>query len=264
MKLFTLGTSHGVSESDRFCTSAVIETGGAYYVFDVGAPVDRLFAQNGWKMTDIRGIFLTHMHNDHVGALPFLIKDLEGGSLTKYIKRREGVEELSPVTVLFPETAGRECFLQWMKCLHSSVDLSDPAHPFLSKSLTLQSLEERVDYADEQVQVYAVRTDHLKEGSYAYVLSAEGRRVLITGDLSHDFHDFPEIAQAEHFDLIVCEFTHFKPDAALPILQTCKTDRLVFSHICDPRGERAAWLEANREAFPYPVSLACDGAVFAL
>lgn len=262
MRIFTLGTSHGVSESDRFCTSTVLETGGAYYVFDVGAPVDRLFAQNAWRMTDIRGIFLTHMHTDHVGALPFLIEDLAGGSLTRYIKRREGVEELSPVTVLFPETAGRESFLQWMKALHSGVDLSDPLQPFSLKSLQLQSLEDCKAYADERVEVCALRTDHVAAGSYAYALSAEGRRVLITGDLSHDFHDFPAIAQTERFDLVVCEFTHFKPETALPILQTCKIDRLVFSHICDPRGERAEWLKANRDAFPYPVSLAYDGDVF--
>lgn len=263
MRITTLGTSHGVSERGRYCSSSVLETNGARYIVDVGAPVDYLFVNRGWRFDSIRGVFLTHMHTDHVGALPFLVEDLSGQSATKYIKKRESAAEVAPrVTVVFPETAGRNAFLGWMRALHSEVELSTPQTPFWSKTMTLQSLEECDRYEDENVSVQAIRTRHIADGSYAYDICAEGKRVLFTGDLLHTFKDFPTIAEREHFDLIVCEYTHYPPEAALPILQRVKTDRLVFNHLFDPDGARVKWFEEHRAEFPYPVSIACDGSEF--
>ena len=263
MKIVTLGTSHGVSEKGRYCSSGILETGGVRYIIDLGAPTDYLFTTNGLKYDSIRGIFITHMHTDHAGTLPFLVGNLSGKSAIRYIQKRENAPEIMPpVTVTIPESAGRDALLVWMKALHSEVDFDDPEHPFWSKTVTLQSLEECDHYEDENIRVRAIRTEHEPAGSYAYDICAEGKRVLFTGDLHHTFRDFPKVALSEHFDAIVCEYTHYQPEAALPTLQACKTDRLIFNHIFDPDGSRIKWFEENREKFPFPVTLANDGDEF--
>lgn len=260
MKLTILGTSHGVSERGRYCSSSVLETNGLRYVVDTGAPVDYLFVNRGWTLESIRGVFLTHMHIDHVGTLPFLVEYLSGQSAVKYVQKREGRgDSIPPVTVTFPETAGRDAFLCWMKALHAFVEDGEVERPFWSKSLRLQSLEECDRYEDEAVRVQAIPTRHLPKGSYAYDIRAEGKRVLFTGDLRHTFSDFPKIAQAEEFDLIVCEYTHYPPEVALPVLKECKTKRLVFNHVCDPDGAREKWLAEHLWELPYPVTLVRDG-----
>lgn len=263
MKIVTLGTSHGVSEKGRYCSSSILETGGVRYIVDLGAPTDYLFTTKGLKYDSIRGIFITHMHTDHAGTLPFLVGNLSGKSAIRYIQKREdGAGDMPPVTVTIPETAGRDALLVWMKALHSEVDFDDPEHPFWSKTVTLQSIEECDRYEDENIRVRAIRTEHEPAGSYAYDICAEGKRVLFTGDLHHAFKDFPKVALSEHFDAIVCEYTHYSPETALPILQACKTDRLIFNHIFDPDGSRIKWFEENHGKFPFPVTLANDGDEF--
>ena len=42
MRLTFIGTSHGVPEPHRRCSSYLLETGGKYYVIDKGIPSDRL------------------------------------------------------------------------------------------------------------------------------------------------------------------------------------------------------------------------------
>ena len=66
MKLVTLGTSHGVPEKDRFCSCNLIETGGGLYVFDAGAPLADLLTRGGYRFSDVKAVFITHSHADHI------------------------------------------------------------------------------------------------------------------------------------------------------------------------------------------------------
>ena len=67
-----LGTSHGITEKNAFCSCAVVSVGGAHYIVDVGAPIDTLLQNYGIPFADLRGIFITHPHQDHyVGLAPF-------------------------------------------------------------------------------------------------------------------------------------------------------------------------------------------------
>ena len=40
MKISFLGTSHGITEKNQFCSSALVSTGGKHYLVDAGAPGD--------------------------------------------------------------------------------------------------------------------------------------------------------------------------------------------------------------------------------
>ena len=262
MRITTLGTGHGLSEKNRYCSSTMIEVEGFRYLVDVGAPVDYLFVTNGWKMSDVRAVLLTHMHCDHVALLPPLVENLT--CLSGYLKKREGVEALPPCGIVFPTADGLQSFVAWMRALGNAVS-DDPIHPFeKGKQLSMTVAREDEVYRDGAVSFRGMRTAHMKDQSpsFAYVMEAEGKRVLLTGDVSRDLHDLRKIFAENEFDAVVCEFTHFQPEAAMEVLCLAKTGMMIFNHICGYEGERPAWIEAHRKDFPFPVVAATDGAVF--
>ena len=75
MKITVIGSSHGVPSADRFCSCYLIETEGAKYIVDAGAPVFEALCRLGYVADDfnkIRALFTTHGHGDHVdGVLEF-------------------------------------------------------------------------------------------------------------------------------------------------------------------------------------------------
>ena len=65
MKIKFYGSSHGLPERDRFCTSVLIEAGGNHYMVDTGAPIADMLIRDGLRPDVLRAIFLTHLHGDH-------------------------------------------------------------------------------------------------------------------------------------------------------------------------------------------------------
>ena len=64
MKITFLGTSHGITEKNQFCSSALISTGGKHYLVDAGAPVLTLLKNHDIPLTDVAGAFITHSHHN--------------------------------------------------------------------------------------------------------------------------------------------------------------------------------------------------------
>lgn len=106
MKITTLGTSHGDSTFNRFNTSTLYEFDDALYLIDCGAPCEGLLRRAGKDFSKIRAIFVTHMHNDHVGGLTELYKEM-----IKYAKPGQHT------TVYLPEDT-TDAFFVWAAAMH--------------------------------------------------------------------------------------------------------------------------------------------------
>lgn len=239
MKITFLGTSHGYAEKGRFTSSALIESGGKYYILDAGAPIEYLLV-NGEKDYDkIRAVFLTHMHNDHVGSLSSIVEPM--------LRYRYN----NKATCFFPSNEGSVAFSDWLYALGVRED-------DLKKNVKFEVTHEGRIFDDGDLCVYAKRTEHLGKGgaAFSYVFEEKGKRVLFTGDLSYMFMEYPDIALDTHYDLVVCEGAHFKLCDKKEMLKKTDTDRMIFNHIYD---ESMSGHEVILKEFPFPAILSHDG-----
>ena len=243
MELIFLGTSHGAAEKNRFCSSTCLKIKDACYLFDCGAPVEGLLKNRGIAPKNIKSTFITHMHEDHAGTLSFIAK-----IFAVYEKK-------ASTKIYFPEENGVIAYKAWIDALHLNCYEESPY-----SRIDFQVVKNGMIYKDENIEVTAIETDHICGfPSYAYKVEACGRKLLFTGDLSTDFHDYPEIALQEDFDVIVCEITHFSLEHALQKIVNSRTKQLIFNHVYPGNEERC-----RESDFPFPVLIADDGTVYKL
>ena len=241
MKIITLGTSHGDPTASRYNSSTLLECNGAFYLLDAGAPVAASLIRRGIDISSLRGIFLTHMHEDHFGGLSGLLKHL-----TKY-------PPSSPVPVYLPEDAG-EAFKSLLAVSH---------RPLSDEAATFKLLKKGLVYEDGNLTIEAIPTRHAEnEGrnfpSFGFSIhSKSGKHYLHTGDLKHDFSDFPgEYCTPD--TVCVCELTHYPWSCAEPVLKNIKLTRMIFSHIGNQ------WKSGTVFDLPYDNIIAEDGDEFKL
>ncbi len=213
MKITFLGTSHGVPAADRYCSSAMIETGGKIYLIDAGAPVVDCLLRLDKKIDDVRAVFTTHEHGDHINGLLSLC------DLSNWYYRNAAFS----VALTDSRLAGR---------LSALIEVTSAA-PLDTQRIKLLTVGEGYSYEDENIKITYFPTGHVNSEygkSFAILAEADGKKALFSGDMAGN-GDFPKIASEEKLDLIVCEFAHFTFERIAPHIASCKADRFLFNHV---------------------------------
>jgi len=209
MKLTFFGTSHGIPEPNRRCSSALIEAGGRRYILDMGShAVEQLITRN-IPLEAIQSIFITHMHGDHTNGLISFV-DLCSWKF----------KEVDPFLYLPGDLeATKAAMAAWLRC-----------NGVVMRSFQFCSVREGQIYDDGVLRVTAYQTQHTDQ-SYALLLEADGRRVLFTGDLKGPAVDFPMSALSEPLDLAICESAHFAATDYVPLFRdNSNLKRLCLTH----------------------------------
>ena len=247
MKITTLGTSHGYTTVGNFYTSTLVETDNGSFLVDAGCQADTHMVHLDKDAGKIKAIFITHPHLDHMGGIISTMKDIERKS-----KRTQ------KYTVYLPEDL-EAAIRAWA----DAVQVAIPNASFVF-------YKEGVIYDDGTLKVESIKSHHFKVGdeyvSYSFVVETEGKRILFTGDLSCDAHDFPKVSAEKEFDLCISECTHFKMHHVKDALVNAKFKRIIFNHIWDEwRGKdgEEKWLSALSDV-PYPMEFAVDGKTYEL
>ena len=236
MKICFLGTSHGVPEKERFCSCTAISINDSIYVIDAGVSLFSALRHNDLSPDNVKGIFLTHNHGDHSSGLAEYV-DLISWSR----------KEVNPA-IFMPTREAADAMHAWVKLMDNGRDIE------------LSVTHEGVIFHDENVKVTAIRTLHANP-SFAYMLEAEGKRIVFTGDIKRTMEDYPSVILNEHCDLVVCECAHVRVGESADILSKSNTDLMIFNHI-NPRHGYEQFDMLKEHGTPFKIILSNDSDVF--
>ena len=215
MKITFLGTGHGVPSGERSCASTMIEVADALYLVDAGASVSEKIMQCGREITDVRSVFTTHAHTDHVAGI-FHLADLynwryRDSEIDIFMTEESVVQAFDKLLCVTTRELDR-----------ARVKFHTVTHEFL--------------YDDGNVRVSLYPTKHLEiidRPSYGVLFESDGKRIYFSGDLSQhiELDDFPPVHLTAGADLFVCELAHFTIDEVRPYLERCGARRVAFTHV---------------------------------
>lgn len=209
-----LGTSHGDPSLTRFCSSTLYRFGDCAVLIDAGEPVSALLIRQGFRSCELDGVFLSHIHSDHVSGLGGLVTNI-----TKY------PDENRSTDIYFADPAAIEPCSSWMNAMRCN---TRPA------SVNFLPICPETVWEKKGVRVSCIPTDHMKSvnaPSYAFVLEHNGKKIVHSGDLAADFHDFPRVDG--EVDLFVCEATHIgnRLEGFIESIAGLPVKKFVFNHI---------------------------------
>jgi ribonuclease BN (tRNA processing enzyme) len=237
MKLIFIGTSHGVPEADRRCSSCIVEVNGSCYLVDMGTQVVEDLRKRGIGLDCVRLAICTHPHGDHTDGL-ISFADL----VNWYFKTADPL-------ILLPDS-------RLIAPLRAWIEATTNGQP-LREGLRIGTFGEGVAYEDENLRITAIRTKHC-ENAFAFLMEAGDKKVLFTGDLCRPSVDFPQIAFETELDLLVCETAHFSPDDCIPFFDKTKARRILHTHVNDKRWADALSRQMSKP-HPYAYGVAYDG-----
>lgn len=185
----------------------MVEVGENVYFVDMGtSAVDALFTR-GIEIDSVKGVFITHMHTDHTNGLIQFVDLISWKFHTP-----------EPVICL-PDLKAVQVIDDWRRINLSSAE----------NKIQYRKVEEGEIFNDGVLKVTAFSTQHCP-GSHAYLLEAEGKNVLCTGDLKRPGIDFPEVAAKMPLDLLICESAHFPATEYLPVLEDASIKKICVTH----------------------------------
>lgn len=240
MKITFFGTSHGVPMEDRFCACTLVEVQGRHYMIDCGAPAMDLLLRYKIDLESLKAVLVTHAHSDHQEGMFGMI------SLMQWYYKTMSFD------IYHPRQAWLDFFEQYLILVGDGYDRDRTRFHHYAGGVVVD---------DGFVKITAIPTKHIPD-SHAFLLEAEGKKVLFTGDLHKSLEDFPAVAKEEELDAIICEMAHFAPEVVQPHLLTCKTKNFFFNHLF-PMHKANAVLAMDKMV-PFPVRHVNDGDVIYL
>lgn len=248
MKLTFLGTSHGDPTLTRYNSSTLCQAGDEAYLIDAGTPVLASLIRADFDPRMLRAVFITHMHEDHFGGLPDLLKFL--------VKRPLNGQK---TVVYVPEYEAIAPIRAFMAAAH---------RPLPDSLVSFEVIQSGIFFRKGDFTVKAVPTRHFENEnlsfpSFAFVLKNAGEHCLYTGDLKYDFSDFP-FAECGAEVSCVCELTHYPLENVATRLAVTPLRQLIFNHVGNRWHGKGPEEEFRvlTSGFPYPVRLAADGDSF--
>lgn len=239
MKLITVGTACGFPKKNRFNSCEFLLVKDNLYVIDAGAPVSDLIPRHDLTYKQLRAVLITHPHADHIGNLPAFV-DLVNG----YYKFGE-------VRFLLPDQT----------CIDYARFITEKLHGGkIDDRLVFQTYTEGVVYEDDLVRFTAIQNGHC-ENSYSLLVEAEGKKVLLSGDLTQDYSDLPACAFDGSLDFLLLECAHQPVQAVRETFPRLMAKQVKLNHLgrLTPEGILTDLLTELSPTLASPISLAKDG-----
>lgn len=222
LSLTCLGTADGWPCADRAHAAFLYQFGSATLLVDCGEPAGRAYKASGLDYDRLDGIFLSHLHFDHIGGLFMLVQGLWLEGRTRPMPIHLPAEGIEPIR----------------KMLETAYLFPD----LLPFPLRFTGLSPDSPVTANGVRVTAFPTTHLDRlrrrfqarhprpfAAFCFLLEGHGLRVAHSADLGCVEDLAPLLAQP--VDLLVCELAHFELEDLTRFLCQRSVGRVVFVHL---------------------------------
>ena len=268
IKVTLLGTGSPPPVMNRFGPSILVEAGGGKFLFDAGRGALQRLAQLGVRWQDVDGLFLTHLHSDHVVGFPDLW-------LTGWLV---GAGRSRPLHVWGPRgTRKMMSHLEQAYEYDIRIRLYDDRASPDGVVILAEDIGEGVVHEKGGVKITAFDVDHTPiKPAFGYRIDHAGRSVVLSGDtrVSENL-----IRHAQGVDLLVHEVAspetfqragapperaksvvahHGTPEQAGEVFSRTKPKLAVYSHIVLPTATEQDLLPSTRKTYSGPLELGED------
>jgi ribonuclease Z len=268
IKVTLLGTGSPPPVMNRFGPSILVEAGGGKFLFDAGRGALQRLAQIGVRWQDVDGLFLTHLHSDHVVGFPDLW-------LTGWLV---GAGRSRPLHVWGPRgTRKMMSHLEQAYEYDIRIRLYDDRASPDGVVILAEDIGEGVVHEKGGVKITAFDVDHTPiKPAFGYRIDHAGRSVVLSGDtrVSDNL-----IRHAQGVDLLVHEVAspetfqragapperaksivahHVTPEQAGEVFSRTKPKLAVYSHIVLPTATEQDLLPSTRKTYSGPLELGED------
>ncbi len=265
--MILLGTGTPAPVMNRFGPSILVEAGGQKLLFDAGRGALQRLTQAKIEWRDVQGVFLTHLHSDHVVGFPDLWLT---GWLTS---RRE-----APLLVWGPNgTKKMMSHLQQAYEYDIGIRVADDRASPAGVVILAEDIAAGFVYEKGGLKVMAFDVDHAPvQPAFGYRIDYAGHSVVLSGDTR-----FSEnlIRHAEGVDLLVHEVVvpetyrragmapelargiiahHTTPEQAGEVFARTKPKLAVYSHIARPTATEQELIASTRKTYAGPLEIGED------
>lgn len=238
IKVTLLGTGSPPPVMDRFGPSTLVEVGGEQFLFDAGrGAMQRLFQLNV-PFAAITGLFLTHLHSDHVVGFPDLW-------LTGWIGQPWGGRKV-PLRVWGPQ--GTKEMMSHLEKAYE-FDMRVRSHyPRQGAAILTEDFTEGLVYEKNGVRVTAFEVDHGRvKPAFGFRIDYAQRSVVLSGDtrfnqnvirysqgtdlLVHEVYAAPEELLRKSEVARIITGNHTTPEQAGEVFSLVKPSLAAYTHI---------------------------------
>lgn len=179
LRVFMCGTSSPLPAPDRAQACVAVTAGEHLYLVDAGARSPQTFNLAGVPLTNLRGIFLTHFHSDHIAAVgDFNLLSWVGG-------RPEPLEVIGPVGVDEVAAGFNQAY-----ALDSTYRIAHHGEALLPPHLSQlrpRTVEPGVVLERDGLVVTAFAVNHEPVSpAFGYRFDYRGRSLVVSGDTVAD------------------------------------------------------------------------------
>jgi ribonuclease Z len=268
IRVTLLGTGAPPPVMHRFGPSTLVEAGEQKFLFDAGRGVLQRLRQVNVRWQDVHGVFLTHLHSDHVVGFPDLW-------LTGWLV---APGRHVPLQVWGPRgTKKMMSHLEQAYEYDIRIRLYDDRAAPDGVVLLAEDINEGVVYDKGGVKVTAFEVDHTPvKPAFGYRIDYAGRSVVLSGDtrVSENL-----IRHAQGVDVLVHEVAapdtfqragvpperaksvvahHVTPEQAGDVFSRAKPKLAVYSHIVLPIATEQDLIPQTRKTYAGPLELGED------
>lgn len=267
LRVTLLGTGTPAPVMNRFGPSILVEAGGQKFLFDAGRGSLQRLVQSKVSWRDVNGVFLTHLHSDHVVGFPDLW-------LTGWLTSNRD----TPLLVWGPKGTTKMMLLL-AQAYEYDIEIRQLDEHASSEGAVIRATDIAEGFAYEKngVKIVAFDVDHAPvQPAFGYRINYAGRSVVLSGDtrVSENL-----IRHAEGVDLLVHEVVapetyrragerpeqakiimahHTTAEQAGEVFSRVKPRLAVYSHIGRPSATEQDLIPPTRKTYAGPLEVGED------